>query len=109
MKCGLLEDRIEFFLFSKCFRSFILFVIFVMIVIVLNILFCQAGSPKADSSLHILFLFFISAMFFVSLWSLFGYHIYLMLYNRTTLGKSCNISYFSLFHLILCQAFVGRL
>jgi len=47
--------------------------------------FWEAGSPKADSSLHILFLFFISAMFFVSLWSLFGYHIYLMLYNRTTL------------------------
>ncbi|XP_065059289.1 palmitoyltransferase ZDHHC15B-like isoform X2 [Rhopilema esculentum] len=47
--------------------------------------FWQAAVPKADSSLHVLFLFFIGAMFFVSLWSLFGYHIYLALHNRSTL------------------------
>eukprot|EP00794_Sanderia_malayensis_P018399 gene18399-20254_t len=47
--------------------------------------FWGSGSPQVDSSLHVLFLFFIGAMFFVSLWTLFGYHIYLAFCNRSTL------------------------
>lgn len=47
--------------------------------------FWSAHNMKANSGLHILFLFFVAAMFSISLWSLFGFHVFLCMKNRTTL------------------------
>lgn len=46
----------------------------------------QGQLERGVGRFHILFLFFVSAMFAISLVSLFGYHIYLVALNRTTLG-----------------------
>lgn len=45
------------------------------------------NSLEGDGKLHILFLFFVALMFCISLWSLFGYHLYLTGNNKTTLGE----------------------
>ncbi|XP_001632888.3 palmitoyltransferase ZDHHC15B isoform X2 [Nematostella vectensis] len=44
-----------------------------------------SNSLEGEGKLHILFLFFVALMFCISLWSLFGYHIYLVSQNKTTL------------------------
>lgn len=49
--------------------------------------FVLQNTLEGDGKLHILFLFFVALMFFISLWSLFGYHLYLTGSNKTTLGK----------------------
>lgn len=45
------------------------------------------GDLPGVGRFNILFLFFVAVMFAVSLVSLFAYHCYLVLQNRTTLGK----------------------
>ena len=49
--------------------------------------FVLQNTLEGNGKLHILFLFFVALMFFISLWSLFGYHLYLTGNNKTTLGK----------------------
>lgn len=49
------------------------------------ILFWEGELTGGMGRFHILFLFFVSVMFGISLISLFGYHLYLVALNRTTL------------------------
>lgn len=53
----------------------------------------EFGSAANAGRYHIVFAFFVSLMFAISLGSLFGYHCYLVANNRTTLGW-----YFGLCH-----------
>ena len=52
----------------------------------LIILFFQ-NELEGNGRFHILFLFFVSTMFSISVISLWSYHIYLVLRNRSTLGN----------------------
>ncbi|XP_019765402.1 palmitoyltransferase ZDHHC15B isoform X3 [Dendroctonus ponderosae] len=78
-----------------CFTNYKFFVLFLGYALLYCIYICLTSLPyfiafwKGDlqgmGSFHILFLFFVAIMFGVSLMSLFGYHCYLVLENRTTL------------------------
>ena len=47
----------------------------------------SSGMGKKPERFHILFLFFVSVMFCISVSSLFWYHVYLVLHNRSTLEQ----------------------
>uniref|UniRef100_A0A8B9GZV7 Protein S-acyltransferase n=1 Tax=Astyanax mexicanus TaxID=7994 RepID=A0A8B9GZV7_ASTMX len=46
---------------------------------------CPENQIDTHAKFHVLFLFFVAAMFFVSIMSLFTYHIWLVAKNRTTI------------------------
>ncbi|KOB72128.1 Palmitoyltransferase [Operophtera brumata] len=50
----------------------------------------EFGTVASMGRYHIVFAFFVSLMFAISLGSLFGYHCYLVANNRTTLGTFSN-------------------
>lgn len=45
------------------------------------------GELRGMGRFNLVFLFFVAVMFAISLMSIFCYHCYLVLHNRTTLGK----------------------
>lgn len=51
------------------------------------VLFWEGTLTGGVGRFNIMFLFFVSLMFALSLMSLFGYHLYLVTLNRTTLGE----------------------
>lgn len=50
-------------------------------------LFPQNELPDTHAKFHVLFLFFVAAMFFISILSLFSYHCWLVGKNRSTIGQ----------------------
>lgn len=73
-----------------------------MLLIIITFFLTQ-NTLDGDGKLHILFLFFVALMFSISLWSLFGYHLYLTGSNKTTLGKL--LQFFLLLDLIFSYWF----
>ena len=59
----------------------------VMVNQVMSVKIINKCNSLGNGKFHILFLFFVSAMFSISLCSLLGYHIHLVLNNRTTLEE----------------------
>lgn len=53
----------------------------------------SAARHSCSVKFHMLFLFFVAAMFFISILSLFSYHIWLIAKNRTTIGNPYNSIY----------------
>lgn len=47
----------------------------------------EFGASAGAGRYHVVFAFFVSLMFGISLGSLFGYHCYLLVNNRSTLGE----------------------
>lgn len=53
----------------------------------LSLLLLQNELPDTHAKFHVLFLFFVAAMFCISILSLFSYHLWLVGKNRSTIGK----------------------
>lgn len=53
----------------------------------LSLLLPQNELPESHAKFHVLFLFFVAAMFCISILSLFSYHLWLVGKNRSTIGK----------------------
>jgi len=49
--------------------------------------FLSQADDHSAGKFHILFVFFVAVMFAISLISLLGYHIYLIIKNRSTIGE----------------------
>lgn len=76
----------------KFFVLFLGYALFYCIYVALSslrffLLFWRGALEGGMGRFHIVFLFFVAGMFAVSLVSLFAYHVYLVLLNRSTLGE----------------------